>query len=310
MIYLIGGGNLYLSSKRLEELKSEFIKQYDGEIQVLNADEINDYNEILSDTESISLFSQEKLFIIKRLFSSKTTVLDKFSEYLKSSKIHIIFWEDKAFDKRRSLYKLVKKIGVVEEFGKLKYSQLKSWISKYLNGKCNYSQEVIESLILKVGDDQMQLASILDNLLDLISTEGRECLDINDINKFVEKTAEESIWDFVDALSSQDRTKALEIIEGLLKESQDFVMVVGMIARQFRIMASVKYCLDNGKNYAEITKKLKLHPFVVRKAISFSDNFSLLQLRKLFNKLVKTDLAVKQGRFDEKLALDLLIAAL
>ena len=83
-----------------------------------------------------------------------------------------------------------------------------------------------------------------------------------------------------------------------------------MIARQFRILSLVKYLQSLGKSSSEITQRLRLHPFVVRKALSHSRNFTIEHLRKLYQKLVRTDLAVKEGRFDGKLALDLFIAAL
>jgi len=310
MLYSLGGENLYLSILRLEELKDEFQERFDGIIQMFNMDEIRDCNEIISDADSFSIFSKKKLIIIKRLFSSNAAIIDKIYDYIKSANdVNFIFWEDRPFDKRRSLYKLLKKKGIVEEFTKLKYVQLKAWLSKYLSGRVEFDPECIETLILKVGDDQMQLALIVENLVTLVKADGRRRLILEDVNKFVEKTAEENIWEFVDALGECDKAKALDIIERLLREKQDFMMIVGMIARQFRILAMVKYLQELGKNHAEITSVLKLHPFVVRKSVSHCRNFSFKQLRKLYQKLVKTDLVVKEGRFDDKLALDLLIAA-
>ncbi|MBN2016354.1 DNA polymerase III subunit delta [Candidatus Dojkabacteria bacterium] len=311
MLYLIGGENVYLSTKRLDELKDEFVDRFDGIIQIYDADEVENHNEIFRDAETLTLFSKERLIIIKRLFSTGIKLVDKFYQYLDSAKdSNIVFWEDGKVDKRLKLYKLLKKKGVVEEFDKLKYVQLKSWLSKLFCGKCKCDPGCIESLILKVGDDQMQLSLIASNLITLVEAEGKDRLTIEDIDKFVEKTAEESIWEFIDALSEQNRAKALNIIERLLRESRDFVMLIGMIARQFRILAMIKQCLKVGKNQSEIIQALHLHPFVVRKAVLHSRNFSLNEIRKLYLKLVKTDLVVKEGRFDEKLALDLLIAAL
>jgi DNA polymerase-3 subunit delta len=310
MLYLIGGENIYLSVLRLEELKKEFINRYNGAIQIFNADEIEDSNDILTSVDNLSIFSQYKLIIIKRLLLSKATILDKISEYLKgSNNLNIVIWEDKQLDKRRSIYKFIKKKGVIEEFRNLKYYELKSWLNIYLKTKVKFDPDIINLLIMKIGENQMQLVSILENLITLIKEEDKGKITVSDVNKFVEKTAEESIWEFIDAISSNNKPKALGIIERLLIDRTDFVMVIGMIARQFRIITLTGYLVSLGKSSKEITNILKLHPFVVHKALIHCNNFTFEKLRKLYRKLVSTDLVVKKGKFEAKLALDLLIAA-
>lgn len=311
MLYLIGGDNSYLSSQRVDELKKEFLQRYNGSISIFNADEIDSCAEIVQDADSLSLFSKEKLIIIKRLFSSSKSLIDDLSEFLqKADKVNIIIWEDNPPDKRRSIYRLIQKKGIIEEFTKLSPTQLKSWVSGQLQTRVKFDPECVDILILKVGEDQIQLASIIDNLVHLIKANRGKKLTVNDIHMFVAKTTEESIWEFVDAIGTREKKTALEIIESLLREQQDFPFIISMISRQFRIIALIKYLQSIGKNYAEIIQILKLHPFVIRKGTVHTKNFSLHQLKKLYKKLVKTDLVVKQGRFDGKLALNLFIAAL
>jgi len=312
MLYLLGGENLYLSRKRLEELQIDFKERFEnGVIQIFNADEIENSNDILQDADSYSLFFKEKLFIIKRLLSCKSEFIDKVVNYLQVSKnVNFVFWEDRSLDKRRGLYKYIKKKGVVEEFNKLKYSRIKGWLTKQFNSKADIDDRSIDLLIMKVGEDQSQLETIAENLLILVKEKTRKKILPSDIEELVEKSSEDSIWDLVDSLSVSNRSKALQIIEGILREKQDFVLIIGILARQFRILSLVKFLLKKGKSSSEIASILKLHPFVVKKAITHSDHFSLNQLRKLYQKLVKTDLVVKEGRFEPKLALDLLVAAI
>lgn len=312
MLYLLGGENLYLSRKRLEELKEDFEERFkNGIIQVFNADEIDNSNDILQDADSYSLFFKEKLLVIKRLLSCKKEFVDKVVDYLQTAKnINLIFWEDRYLDKRRGLYKIIKARGVVEEYGKLKYSRIKSWLSKQFNSKVNIDDRSIDLLIMKVGEDQSQLKTIADNLIISVKEKNKKDVSLSDIEELVEKSSEDSIWELVDSLSISNKPKALEITEGMLREKQDFVLIIGILTRQFRILSLVKYLSSKGKSSSEITNILKLHPFVVRKALAHADNFTMDQLKKLYQKLVKTDLVVKEGRFEHKLALDLLIAAI
>ncbi len=312
MLYLLGGENLYLSRKRLEEIEADFRQRFTNSvIQIINADEIEDSNDILKDADSYSLFYKEKLLIIKRLLSCKKELIDKVVDYLQSAKkINFVFWEDRSLDKRRSLYKIIRSKGVVEEYDKLKYTRIKSWLTKQFNSRVDIDDKCIELLIMKVGEDQSQLEMIANNLIISVIERGKKKILVSDIEELVEKSSEDSIWELVDCLSVTDRAKALKIIEGMLREKQDFVMIIGILARQFRILSLVKYLSQKDKSSSEITNTLKLHPFVVRKAITQADNFTMEQLKKLYQKLVKTDLVVKEGRFAPKLALDLLVAAI
>ncbi|MBU0976548.1 MAG: DNA polymerase III subunit delta [Patescibacteria group bacterium] len=311
MLYLIGGENIYESQRRLEELKSEFIDRSAGIVKIFNADEMTDPSEIAANVESFSLFNQEKLIVIKRLFTSKAPFIEKIADLLKSKqKCNCIFWEDRSLDKRRSLYKDIKRTGNIEEFQKLTYFQLKSWLHKYAKEKIDFDQISLDRLILKLGDDQMQLSNMLDNLVTLVKSEGRTKLLEDDVVSFVEKTVEESMWDLVDALGEYDKSRALAILEDIIKDTGDFVKIIGMLTRQLRILVMTKYLLKIGRSQSEIVSKLHLHPFVVKKSVVHAGNFSFQKLRRLYQKLLNTDLVVKEGKFEEKLVLDLFIAAL
>lgn len=310
MLYLLFGENSYKSSKRLSELKDEFLSEHSGSVKVFDAEEEDD-GEFITNADSLSIFDQKRLLVLKRVFSSKASFQEKVSNFINdASDLYLIIWEPDSVDKRRRLFKMLKKKGVVEEFGTLSFTRLKSWLSRYIGNKINYDPKCIDQILLKIGEDQMQIASTVDNLIDYVKADGRKKITLTDVNKFIEKTAEEDIWEFIDALSENNRGKALEIVERLILNKGDFIKVVGMIARQLRILSLTKWLLSKSKTQAQITKKLKLHPFVVRKALMHSRNFDLKKLRKLFQKLTNTDFVVKTGKFEEKLALDLFIAAL
>ena len=60
----------------------------------------------------------------------------------------------------------------------------------------------------------------------------------------------------------------------------------------------------------QATAQLKLHPFVARKTAEQARNFSLPQLEAIYQKLLDTDIAIKTGRHEPMLALDLLVVEL
>jgi DNA polymerase-3 subunit delta len=309
-MYLLGGENLYQSTHQLEELKQEYIKK-GYRVSVFDATDDVEAERSIREADSFDLFEQKRCIILKRLLSGKIQLIEKVYGYLKKKpKIELILWEDKPIDKRKGLYKFIKESGRFEEFKKLNFPQLKTWILGFLRGKTEIENLAIDKLIFKIGDDQMQLASTLENLITFVQIEKREVIKAEDVERLIEKSTEESIWEFIDALGMCNKAKALSLMENLIRERDDFSRIIAMIGRQFRILVMIKYLLSVGKTYADIVSELALHPFVVRKGVEQSKNFSLPRLRKLYQKLVNTDEVVKEGKFDGKLAIDLLILAL
>ena len=51
-----------------------------------------------------------------------------------------------------------------------------------------------------------------------------------------------------------------------------------------------------------------LHPFVVRKTSAQSHQFTFEELKKIYQKIFKSDLDIKTGKIDPSMALDILIA--
>lgn len=61
----------------------------------------------------------------------------------------------------------------------------------------------------------------------------------------------------------------------------------------------------------EIQDRLGLpSEFALRKTLEQAQRYPLERLRELYNKLLETDLAIKTGKYDGELALNLLIAEL
>jgi len=310
MFYLIGGENIYESTKKLKEVVKDFVEKSKGSVKVFNADEIFYITEITSNTESLNLFGGNKLFVIKRISQLRSNLYQKFNEYLtKNLKgVNIIIWDDKSFDKRMGIYKLAKKKGIIEEFEILKYYKLKSWIEQYLKKMdLNIDYEATEELIYRIGSDQMQLANVFEIIKLYLDKNKGNNINKELIRNITELSAEESIWNLMESISQKNKKKSLQSIENLIKEKGDFPVIISMLARQLKILAMTLFMLEKGKSGNEISKELGMHPYVIKKAIDSAKNFKIEQLKKLYDKLIRIDFAVKEGRFEEKIALDLFV---
>jgi DNA polymerase-3 subunit delta len=83
--------------------------------------------------------------------------------------------------------------------------------------------------------------------------------------------------------------------------------VFAMIIRQFRLILKTK-CLEVERtNVSVIAGELRVPPFIAEKYRKQSTRFSLGDLRRIYDLLHKTDVAIKSGDMRADIALETLI---
>jgi DNA polymerase-3 subunit delta len=117
------------------------------------------------------------------------------------------------------------------------------------------------------------------------------------------------VFDLVDALGQGDGATAARVLHRLL-DTEHPLAILGMIVRQFRLLVQVKDLEQRGATLQEVSKELQLHPFPARKLHVQAIRFTTAQLDAVYHHLLDTDLAIKTGRLEQVLALDLLVAEL
>jgi DNA polymerase III delta subunit len=84
-----------------------------------------------------------------------------------------------------------------------------------------------------------------------------------------------------------------------------------MLARQVHLMFRVKEMRDRRVSRNDIQSRLGLtSDFVLRKAWGQADRYSLVRLKEVYHKLLEADLAVKTGKYEGELVLNMLVAEL
>jgi DNA polymerase-3 subunit delta len=104
--------------------------------------------------------------------------------------------------------------------------------------------------------------------------------------------------------------RALQLLHRLLDDGEAPLYLLAMLARQVRILILISELSTQGLNEQEMAKRLKLHPYVVKKGVPQARNFSMAQLEAAHQHLVETDWAIKTGQMEDVLALDTLVVTL
>ena len=122
-------------------------------------------------------------------------------------------------------------------------------------------------------------------------------------------TSQQSVFDFVDALSSGNGKSAQHLLHRLL-ESEDPFSLWGMVIRQFRLLIQAREILDGRGNKDDVARALGVHPFVAEKTTGQAGRFSVESLEFVYRKLLVIDEGVKTGQVTLDLALDTLVVEL
>lgn len=117
------------------------------------------------------------------------------------------------------------------------------------------------------------------------------------------------VFDFVDHLGQRRGPQAQRELHRLL-EREEPLYVLGMIARQFRLILQAKELLEARRTERDVAQTLGLHPFPAGKVCAQSQNFTLPTLERLYRRLLECDVEIKTGKTEPAAALDVLLAEL
>lgn len=96
-------------------------------------------------------------------------------------------------------------------------------------------------------------------------------------------------------------------LQELLAGGANELYILTMIARQFRLILGAKDLADRGASEARLAQELHVPPFVARKLLSQARHFQADELETIHRRVLEMDRAIKTGRIEARLALELLV---
>ncbi len=222
----------------------------------------------------------------------------------------LIFVESRVLNARNPILKLAREEAqaFVREFRLPRRHELSGWIAQRAEARGGKFQAGAVMALAAYGGDDLRLLD--QEIQKLITYAGDRPVTEADVRQLVPAARQADIFAMVDALGHRNLKAATARLHELLDSGESPVYLLYMITRQFRILLQVKELLRQGVAQREIPSRLGLHPFVVRKAMDQARNFSLKQLQGVYQRLVEADEAIKMGRMEPTLTLDLLLVDL
>ena len=198
--------------------------------------------------------------------------------------------------------------GEIMETRRLSAEEVVEWVDRRVRAKGGrVHPEAAALLSAAVGDDLRRLDCEIDKLLAYAA--GAD-VTASDVRLLVSEARDDDVFDLVEAVGRRDRRRALAVLRELLGRGAAVPYVLTMIARQFRLLLQTRELLVTTSDQRQIAVELGLQPWQARSLIGQARRFSLGDLELAYHRLVTTDQAVKTGRLEGEVALDLLVAEL
>jgi DNA polymerase-3 subunit delta len=185
-----------------------------------------------------------------------------------------------------------------------------NWIQEQAAEMGGHFEVPAAQLLASLIDEDPRLANMEINKL-LTYVDFARPVNEADVAELVSDVRPGDIFDMVDAIGYGDGKKAMFMLRRLLEHS-DALPLFGMIVRQFRLLIQVRELVDENptQDHFNIAKTIGSHPYPIKKIMPQVKLFSLDQLKIIFHQLSDVDQAIKTGKLDGALALDLLVASL
>ena len=308
MVYLIASNSYHV---RLEEVLKIF-KTLD-DVETIDYNDTN-LNEIINLCSYTSLFNDNKKILVKNcsfLDSKSKDDLELLEKYISNPNplTDIIFVFNDKVDERKKVVKLLKDNNAFIYVKPFNYKD----INAKLISKCKANgfklSEANASYITFSSLSNYDIAAMQLEKVMLYYDEPCE-IKKDDLENLVSKSLDDNNFKFVDAVINKDIKTAMQLIKDFKLFKIEPLVLVSLLAREYRLMLFAKYL--KGKNYsnAEIEKKLELKDWQIEKIINNSYHYVNKDLEDKLIELLELDYKLKSNLVDKYLALELFVLAI
>ena len=302
--YLLYGEERYLRNLYRDKLK-EAIGAADMNLSSYMGKGVN-IREIIDLCETMPFLSDYRLIIMEDTRFAKDSC-EELAEYIPNiPETTVIVMSEAEVDKRSKVYKAAEKAGGAIAFEKQDEKTLTTWIlSRCKKEGKQITSGAVKELFTMCGYDMVGLSTELEKLF--CYTYDKEGIAAEDVRAICSKLTEANIFDMIEHVSRAKLKEALELYYEMLAAKESAMRILRLLCRQFNQLLQVKLLSEEGNSDSGISGKLKLSPRVVGKLKDQGRRFTKQVLTEAVEECVELEEAVKTGKLDENLSVELII---
>jgi DNA polymerase-3 subunit delta len=267
-------------------------------------------DQILDAAQTVPFMSERRLVLVRgsHLFASGRKAdserLAVFVPDIPDTAI-LLFIEDDV-DRRGRLFKKVNEAGLAVEMKAPSEKELLDWVTNMCKKReRKVSRDTILTLLRYTAHNMESLANEMEKLFGVTSV-GAE-ITREDIEAVCTPALETRIFDLVDAVGNKRPERALDIFSNMLLMKEQPLVILVMIARQFRLITQSKALAEKMRSASEIAALLCVRVFIVTECLRQANQFTSEGLLSALRDCLEADINIKSGRISDKLAVETLI---
>lgn len=316
-VYLLVGEESYFIDETVKRLKEAIGPEEEIEMSTFDLEEVP-VDAVIDEADTIPFFTERKLIIAKNTSFLKAT--EKGKEKIEHDVQRLEAWlanpsdfsvtvfiaPYEKLDERKKVTKMMKEHALFVQAATPKEQDLAVWIQGVVKAEGKtITQGAIEQLVTMVGPNMLQLQMEIEKLSLYLGESGEITPTL--VEDLVAKTLEQDAFKMLNAYFANDHVSTLSIYHDLLRQKQEPIMLVGLLASNVRTMSNVFYLLKKGYHPQQIAKNLKIHPYRVKLMVEQRYRPSEESLLKALYQLAEVDLQLKTAGGNRERLLELFL---
>ncbi|RMZ51330.1 DNA polymerase III subunit delta [Flavobacteriaceae bacterium PRS1] len=250
--------------------------------------------DIVANAKRYPMMAERQVLIIKEAQDLSRTI-EKLVDYASNPQLTtvlVVNYKYKKIDKRKALYKTIKKIGVVYESKKLYENQVGEWIRRVLSPK-DYSitPKAAQMLVEFLGTDLSNINNELEKLQIILPKGSQITPELIEENIGINK--DYNNFELRKAVGNKDVLKAQQIAKyfGDNPRSNPMVVTVSLL---FNFFSQLLYYHGlNDKSSRSVASALRINPYFVNEYISAARNYPMKKVSQVISTLREFDVKSK-----------------
>ena len=321
-VLFLYGEEGYLINWAVESLKKRYVNPACASLDYVKfQDDGEDMQHILDACNTFSMLSERRMvwadeFPALRSANARGFTaqdLEKMEEYLETPNPGaILVFTASAPEAKSELVKLLKRKAGCYQFDQLDYSALSGFITKrFAAAGVSVERDLVKTIIDQSGyfnkETEYRIFNLVNDIQKMIAYSGGGAVTEEAVSQVLNGDMDTFIFNLLDAVSARQKEKAFSLLYNILQSGRDVFSITAMMVNQFELMLDVAELKEEGHSLSGITEILKSSEFRIKKAMSYTEKFTVQKLKDILSQLYEVDRNIKTGVLEQNLALELLV---
>ena len=316
-VYLLYGPEEYVKAKALDALEAAVLDGADSDFNLSRLDGASSADEIINSLQTLPMLGGRRLVCIEdsafvsadaKSKSEEKNSLDALEKCIAAlgGEAVAVFVNRKPADERKRLVKYIQKNGTAVKFDYLSDAEKKLWIQReFANADITIEGPALNMLIQFAPEDMLNVKHETDKLLAFAGRGGE--IKSKDIDALLTRSLEYNVYKIFDNIAVRDAASALTAINGLLRDGESEVAILGAVARNFHLMLHISSMRAGKLPQQDMQSTLGIKPFVASKLAGICTKYTNRQIGHLIDLAYDADIALKSSSTDKTLILETFI---